>query len=179
MWENTALRVFLAAPPGLAGDEQRGKQVLSRPSTLPQGPAPRQRPPLRPPAPLACTAGAQGCAEGRGPAFPQHGGRGCFRAGGQIDFSSAVSTLMHSSAESSITPKTSRGHSPGEGAVGCAGRAWGPPALQAPAGRRWRNTRESWKRQLLAHTGQSNTYSNTAALHSYAVLCSPISWLCK
>lgn len=75
-----------------------------------------------------------------------------FRAGGQIDFSSAVSALMHSSAASGITPKTSRGHDP-EGR-----KPWvvlaGPGALtlQAPAGRAGGETPERAEKGSSWHT---------------------------
>lgn len=114
----------------LAADEQQGEKVLSCPSTSCRS----QHLSTVTPAPLGWSAGGQEVLGGQGPAFPGHRGWQCFRAGGQIDFSSAVSTLMHSSVQSSITPQTSLARPQEKEALGCAGRA-GAPALQAPAGR--------------------------------------------
>lgn len=86
-----------------------------------------------------------------------------FHSESQINFSSATSILMYS-----ITPKPSCATAWREGSHGLCWQALGPVGLA-----NWRNTRQRWNSQLQEGVGESNTYSNTASLHSYAVLCSP------
>lgn len=94
-----------------AGGEQQGEKVLSCPSTLLLQPAPPLRLPPYPQHPQGELLRKRRWWGGDGPSLELRGWDH-FHAEGQIDFSSAVSALMHSLVLSSITPKTSRSYSP-------------------------------------------------------------------